>query len=132
MEMAPVMAGPPAGDGEAVAAGEVGEDGGLAEAGIGEEGVDGDALCVADFEEEAAAGAEGFEGRGSKSADDVEAVGAAVEGGAGFMGADATVEAVDRGGFDIGWVGYDDVEGSGLNAPEEVGEGEADPAGRSE
>ena len=77
---------------------------------VGEEGGDGVALVVAEFEGEEAVGFERGAGLGDEAAVDVEAVGAGKEGGGGFVVADLGVEGGAVGGGDVGRVGDDRVE----------------------
>ena len=79
-----------------------------------EEGADGFALAVADFEGEEAAGGEGGVGLGDEAGVDVEAGGAGEERGGGFVVADLGVEGFAVGGGDVGWVADDGVEGPRL------------------
>ena len=77
---------------------------------IGEEGGEGVALVVTEFEGEEAVGFERGAGLGDEAAVDVEAIGAGKESGGGFVVADLGVQGRAVGGGDVGWVGDNGVE----------------------
>jgi hypothetical protein len=98
---------------------------------VGEQGGDGLALALADFEGEEAGGFERGTRLGDEAAIDVEAVDAGEECGGRFVVTDLGVEGVAVGGGDVGWVGDDGVEGgiAGRERFEQVGGDESDAAG---
>ncbi len=107
----------------------------------GQEGGNGVALVVADFQGEQAVGFEGGLGLGDEAAIDIEPGGAREERGGGFVVADLGMEGVAIGGGDVGRVGDYGVEvvpfsalpgmrlGWGRQVVQKVGLKEADAAG---
>ncbi len=117
-----------AGEGDAVDLLEVGEEFDLAP--FGEEGGDGVALAVADFEGQQAVGPQQLPRLRDESAVDVEAGGAGEESLRWFVVADLWVQVGRVGRWDVGWVRDDRVVGWFVQeGREQVGFDEADAVG---